>query len=91
MVNLLDLSPKCAELDFWIFGFFFTLALIEPLYTGCLNLLCPTSNQDFFKQKALILGILSRGDLCLIHDLLIFILYSASTASDLQGVKIQVI
>ena len=23
MVNLLDLSPKCAELDFWIFGFFY--------------------------------------------------------------------
>ena len=40
MVNLLDLSPKCAELDFWIFGFFFTLALIEPIYTGCLTLKC---------------------------------------------------
>ena len=46
------------------------------IFTGCLNLLCPTSNQDFFrlkwhsKQKALIFGILSRGDLCLIHDLL---------------------
>ena len=37
MVNLLDLSPKCAELDFWIFGFFFTL---EPIYTGCLTLKC---------------------------------------------------
>ena len=43
------------------------------------------------KQKALIFGILSRGDLCLIHDFFIIILYSASTASDLQGVKIQVI
>ena len=67
------------------------------LYTGCLNMLCPTSNQHFFrlkwhsKQKALIFGILSRGDLCLIHDFFIIILYSASTASDLQGVKIQVI
>ena len=71
--------------------------LICTLYTGCLNLLCPTSNQHFFgirwhsKQKALIFGILSRGDLCLIHDLFFQILYSASTASDLQGVKIQVI
>ena len=67
------------------------------IFTGCLNLLCPTSNQDFFrlkwhsKQKALIFGILSWGDLCLIHDFFIIILYSASTASDLHGVKIQVI
>ena len=25
MANLLDLSPKCAELEFWIFGFFLLL------------------------------------------------------------------
>ena len=48
----------------------------------------------FFGTKcasAFIFGILSRGDLCLIHRFNFLILYTASTASDLQGVKIQVI
>jgi tellurite resistance protein TehA-like permease len=42
--------------------------------TGCLNMLCNTSNQHFFrlkwysKQKLFIFGILSREDLCLIHS-----------------------
>ena len=60
-------------------------------------MLCPTSNQDFFrlkqhsKQKALIFGILSRGDLCMDNQILGCLPYTASTASDLQGVKIQVI
>ena len=43
-----------------------------------------------FKQP-LIFGILSREDLCLIHRFNFFILYTASTASELQGVKIQVL
>ena len=64
--------------------------------TGCLNLLCPTSNQHFFrlkwhsKHKPSIFGMLSRGDLCLVHRFFfLFVFYTASTASDLQGVKIQ--
>ena len=46
--------------------------------TGCLNLLCPTSNQQFFrlewhsKQKPSIFGMLSRGDLCLVHRFIYF-------------------
>ena len=53
--------------------------------TGCLNMLCNTSNQHFLmlkwysKQKIFNLGILSRGDLCLIHSFNFFILYTAST------------
>ena len=66
-------------------------------YTGCLNTICQTSNQHFFrtklhsKQKPFIFGILSRGDLCLIHKFIFLFLYTASTASDIQGVIIQVI
>ena len=58
--------------------------------TGCLNLLCPTSNQHFFrlkwhsKQKALIFGILSRGDLCMDNQILGCLPYTASTASYLK-------
>ena len=46
--------------------------------TGCLNLLCPTSNQHFLrlkwhsKQKPSIFGMLSRGDLCLVHRFIYF-------------------
>ena len=46
------------------------------IFTGCLNLLCPTSNLQFFrlkwhsKQKPIIFGILNRGGLCMIHRFL---------------------
>ena len=45
--------------------------LFTTYCTGCLNLLCLTSNQHFLrkkwhsKQKPLIFGILSRGDSCM--------------------------
>ena len=47
-------------------------------FTGCLNMLCPTSNQHFFrlkwhsKHKPSIFGMLSRGDLCLVHRFIYF-------------------
>ena len=59
-------------------------------YTGCLNSLCPTSNQHFLrkkwhsKQKPLIFGILSRGDLCMDNQFLGCLPYTASTASYLK-------
>ena len=58
--------------------------------TGCLNMLCPTSNQKFFrinwhsKQNPLIFGILSRGDLCMENQFLGCLPYTASTASYLK-------
>ena len=63
--------------------------------TGCLNMICQTSNQHIFrmrwhfKQKLLLFGILTRGDLCMDNQFLGCLPYTASTASDLQGVKIQ--
>ena len=59
-------------------------------YTGCFNLLCPTSNQHFFriklhfKQKPFIVGILSRGDFCIDNQFLGCLPYTASTASYLK-------
>ena len=58
--------------------------------TGCLNLLCPTSNQQFFstkwhsKQKPFIFRILSRGDLCMDNQFLGCLPCTASTASYLK-------
>ena len=53
-------------------------------------MLCPTSNQHFLrkkwhsKQKPLIFGILSRGDLCMDNQFLGCLPYTASTASYLK-------
>ena len=60
------------------------------LFTGCLNMLCPTSNQHFFrtklhsKQKPPIFGILSRGDLCMDNQFWGCLHCTASTASHLK-------
>ena len=59
-------------------------------YTGCLNTICQTSNQHFFrtklhsKQKPFIFGILSRGDLCMDNQFLGCLPCTASTASYLK-------
>ena len=59
-------------------------------YTGCLNTICHTSNKNLFrtklhsKQKLLIFGILSRGDLCMDNQFLGCLPCTASTASYLK-------
>jgi hypothetical protein len=75
---------------------YFSKQIPNPILTGCLNMICQTSNQHIFwikwhfKQKLLIFGILSRGDLSMDNQFLACLSYAASTASDLQDVKIQV-
>ena len=58
--------------------------------TGCLNMLCNTSNQHFFrlkwysKQELFIFGILSREDLCMDNHFLGCLTFTASIASNLK-------
>ena len=75
---------------FWHLQMGKLLQAFKILYTGCLNMLCPTSNQKIFrinwhsKQNPLIFGILSRGDLCMENQFLGCLPYTASTASYLK-------
>ena len=77
-------------------AYFINAISLRLLSTGCLNItICQTSNKYIFrikghlKHKLFIFGILSRGDLCMDNQFLNCLPYTASTASDLQGVKIQ--
>ena len=62
----------------------------QYIYTGCLNMICQTSNQHFFrsklhsKQKPFIFGILGRGDLCIDNQFLGSLPCTAFTASYLK-------
>ena len=64
---------------------------IETEYTGCLNTICQTSDQHYFRtklhsmQKPFIFGILSRGDLCIHNQFLGCLPCTASTASYLNN------
>ena len=91
-------SAKChrqAAVGNWLIVYSKAEWMMVDLYTGCLNMLSQTSNQQFFriechiKQKPYIFGILSREDLCLDNHFLVNLLYTASTASYIKDAGTQ--